>query len=474
MAMAAAPEKPRYKAVATSPLVSGEVELDVKEDSLMIASPLSALEVRYEDLASISPSGYDVVVRTDDLVVTLSRMGSWAEAFRESLSKSFRDAALKAFHEEGDPETAAAGFYRRSGPEGEEGFQTPMQVRKDCIMILPPDLGVRRLPLRFVVGVEKSGLSLTLVEAGGVRNEFTKLGGSLAPFTRAVEDALRGIATETTQELKRLCPLLDSTEAANLSRLMPQRRSASWSDLEASPKFTAALTERFGDSKAGRSLKAFLEMCGPENVFVGCESAKEEKAAAALPGMPGMAGMPDVSSLMKGGMPDMGSLMSGGPQDAKEGEEKKEEFTFRFIALAPDGNSASVEWSEDDVATYVYRTGGDGPGFVRKLDRAMEAIGLTREPIRLSDEDLRKSDNPSFRMAVRLDRDLKLARRSYVGRVIHSSEDSWRRKLQDIWSSGAEARGEVVKEAPWKCPGCGSALEPTVRFCRRCGRPTGR
>ena len=109
------------------------------------------------------------------------------------------------------------------------------------------------------------------------------------------------------------------------------------------------------------------------------------------------------------------------------------EYMAQAVSPFVNGEYAAVEFAEADSATFVYRTGGDFDGFARQLNRALEAIDFKREVIRLTDDELRKPENANYFMAAKRTAALGFIRSSFVGRVIHSSPDACKRKLQEFW-----------------------------------------
>jgi hypothetical protein len=178
-----------------------------------------------------------------------------------------------------------------------------------------------------------------------------------------------------------------------------------------------------------------------------------------------------------------------------------------LIAPSPDGQCAAVEFAEVDSATFVFRVptksqdfvgeggateradfgreateeaerslrrrGGDFDRFAKQLNRALEAINFKREVIRLSNEELRKPENADYYMAAKRTAALQFVRANFEGRVIHSSADSWKRKLTELWNSTA-AKADMaqiipVTSKPTFCGQCGAELAPGVKFCGTCG-----
>jgi hypothetical protein len=65
----------------------------------------------------------------------------------------------------------------------------------------------------------------------------------------------------------------------------------------------------------------------------------------------------------------------------------------------------------------------------------LEAIAFKREVIRLTNEELRKPENADYYMAAKRTTALQFIRANFIGRVIHTGADAWKRKLAEMWSS---------------------------------------
>jgi hypothetical protein len=110
-------------------------------------------------------------------------------------------------------------------------------------------------------------------------------------------------------------------------------------------------------------------------------------------------------------------------------------YLLWLIAPSPDGQFAAVEFCEANSATFVYRTGGNFPVFAGQLNRALEAIRFRREVIRLTDAELQKPENADYYMAAKRTAALQFIRSRFTGRIIHSSTESWKRKLLEQWKT---------------------------------------
>ncbi|MCL2149306.1 MAG: hypothetical protein FWH47_08230, partial [Methanomassiliicoccaceae archaeon] len=151
------------------------------------------------------------------------------------------------------------------------------------------------------------------------------------------------------------------------------------------------------------SYGAFKDLCGPGRVWVG----------------------------LKKNIP--------GREPAADGEQP-DPYLIWMIAPSPDGRHLAVEFAVkqgESAATFVYRVEGDVQRSAADLNRALEAIGFRREAIRLTDEELAAPGNEDYLMAAKRTASLRHVRSCFVGRAVHSSPESWRRKLEELWGGPA-------------------------------------
>lgn len=102
----------------------------------------------------------------------------------------------------------------------------------------------------------------------------------------------------------------------------------------------------------------------------------------------------------------------------------------RLLFLFRIGEKLVVETpSAEDTATYLFHLVDDEAGFVRRLCRALAAIQFRREPLYLSLASMATAPHDRYAEACRLLPELVAARRSFAGRAIHASLDSWKNEL---------------------------------------------
>jgi len=412
-----------YTAQTASPLIKGETKLKITEKSLILAGLFDVAEIPFAEINSISLADYVVIVNADGGNFVFSRLGNWCQPFFDSLLRAYNAAVLRSLFVKIDPIVTAKGGYSYSeAGESAEG-DAPVYVYENSVVMLPPDLSARRVPLCFADGLDKGEFELTIRLDSGENYTLTKLGYETGVFEKAVENQIRALREKTLSAVKEIDPSLQMTQASQLAKLVPQGAAASIGQFAGiAPSFVSALEEKIDGTRAKDYYKVFKEMCDPEKIYVGFR--KNEAA--------------DDSGEDAEGVEEMPAEFSEGVSDQISdteavAEEPPEPFLIWMIAPSPDGQFVAIEFAEKDAATFVYRTGGDAESFAMKLNRALEAIDFKREVIRLSDKELLKPENADYYMASKRTAALRFIRDSFVGRVIHSSPEAWRKKLKELW-----------------------------------------
>jgi hypothetical protein len=443
-----------YTAHATSPLVNGEVKLTINEAALTVAALYDVTEIPFAEMNMLTFVNYVVAICADSGEYAFTRMGEWGEWFYAALLDAYSKAVLRSLFVSGRPIATASGGYRYVEDGAAGSGSAPVHVYENCVVALPPDLSARRVALCFVTGLDKGEYALTLKLDTGESYTFSKLGHDTAPVEAAIEKQIRALREKTLATIKEIDPSLTAAQASQLVKLLPEGAAASFEQIaEVAPSFVTTVEGKLANTRAAESYQVFKELCNTTQIHVGFR--KSEVADGAIGGLGGtLGGLSDATA------DGEGETEAPAPDP----------YLFWLIAPSPDGRFAVVEFAEADSATFVYRTGGDFTVFARQLNRALEAIAFKREAIRLSGEELHKSENADCYMAVKRTTALQFVRANFVGRVIHSGVDSWKRKLTEMWGD-THIQSEPVEQKQY-CAQCGTELMIGMKFCGKCGAAT--
>lgn len=402
-----------YTGQVNSPQINGEAALCVEENGLALAALFDAHRIPYADVNAFEIRDYAVHIATEAGAFIITRLGNACEPFYDELYAAYNKKVRKALFVNGTPLLKAKGEYRYTENGATAKGSAPIEVYGDCILILPPNTQARRVPLCFVTAVEKGDFALTLRLDPGESYMFSRLGYDTAPFEDVLTKRLHALRKKVQENVKALDPALGPAQASLIARLMPEGLAARMGELAAAaPSVVLALEEKVKESRSAESYAVLKTVCAQEQIWVGIRKSFG-KWADAKTDTPGEEGAFDEPEDLAG--PD--------------GEEKTMVW---MIAPGEKGGVAAVEFAvsgDESAATFVYRFEGGFEAFARAFNRAVEAIGFKREVIRLSDAELNRPEYSEYAMAVRRNASLGFIRRSFAGRVIHSSPERWKRGL---------------------------------------------
>jgi hypothetical protein len=234
-----------------------------------------------------------------------------------------------------------------------------------------------------------------VLERGEDRLVLGKLGKKTDEAVGKLTGAVDALHTQSARALHDLFPFLGAEALRGLQRVMPEGRSASWSDLA---KIDARLPEALIARAVDEPLRPYFD-------------ALRERAA---------------------GAPFAGFKFVRAGEEESESEEAVPLFFWFFFPLP--GNLAAWEATTGTGrATYFFRTGGDLAGSVRRITRGLALINFRREPVYLPDDSLEQQ--PKFRryaIGARRLPELRELRAAYAGRAIHSTADEWLHKVNEL------------------------------------------
>ena len=425
-----------YTAQAVSPIVNGEVKLTIGVNALNATALFDAAEIAFAEINALSFADYAVTVKADSGDYAFSRMGQWAQPFYDSLLDAYNKAVLRCLFIKGSPIITAKGTYRYSEKDmsGGSGGSAPVHVYENSVVALPPDLTARRVPLCFVTAMDKGDYELTLTLGTGESYTYAKLGYDTAPFADAVEKQIRMLREKSLAAIKELDPSLTAAQASQLAKIMPQGAAAPFGQLAGiAPSFAAALEEKLSSTRAIEYYTVFKDLCDPAQIYIGFR--KNETADSG--GNP----LRELGGMVGGNAPANGN--TGGEEAEKAAPEP---YLLWLIVPSPDGQYAAVEFAEVDSATFIYKTCGGFDDFARQLNRALEAINFKREVIRMTDEELRRPENADYYMAAKRTASLQFVRSNFTGRLIHTSPESWKCKLIEMWIGTQAVTAQAISE----------------------------
>ncbi len=453
----------------TSSVVDGEGEVAVYKEGLTITTLFTAFFLSWAEVVQLDSSPYDVTIETKTTQYIFKSMGQDTEPFYRAVSAAYNQKVCKALFADGPPL-----FTTTSGG-------TPVAVYPQCVLRLPPNMHAQRVPLAFVNSFSEEAQEVVLGVQDGSTYTFARLGSDKGPFTKTIQKAIKTLREKSREAIFELDPSLNAEQTAALTNILPYGTAAPVDILQSiAPGFVAALESRIASSRATHSYEFFKSLDTREAVCIGFK--KKEGGGASTAAVEGSA---------EPGTKQPGIRQATVEQEAAEQEDARQEgvrqegvspggvspevvtqevgtqataaqataaqkgfsetqntssreptalhdepYTIWMIAPAPRKKVCAVEFAgetEEAAATFVYQYEQSWEEFVLELNMALDAIDFKRQIITMSEEDLAKPENIDARMAVERNKNLQRVRNSCIGRVIHSNQSAWQKKIAGLF-----------------------------------------
>jgi hypothetical protein len=259
-----------------------------------------------------------------------------------------------------------------------------------------------RIPLGIVAGVREEGLNVAVeLDDGGVWT-FSALARSRDPFRNALSRGLDALQTRMQEALRAAFPALDPASIPALSMLFKDGRTVFKDEAEsASPGLWAALEKAWAASEAVETYAALASRAKDSPIAFGIKH--------------GLWGDLDGDYLFCL-IPGLGELLS-----------------WESTRLGPKEESGETE----GLATYFFRreAGGEWKREVHALALRLLMINFRREPIYLAQDKLEDATHAQTARAVRHLEALRILRKQFSGRAIHTTPEGWRKSVETIITS---------------------------------------
>jgi hypothetical protein len=402
---------------AAEQTVRGTARLST-EDLSLCGQGLS-LNLKLRDILEVKAEDYQIqlsLINGEDL--KLSQLGYRYEDFLESLyfwrqevllqdmlmQEKFLKPDINAHYELMNMADTAEGFLS-SGKGRVRLFET-------AVVLLPEQADPLRFPYSLLSTVREEDYCVILETEYQEILKLSMLGARRDFLLRELEAAEERLTAETTSLLEEVIPGIDSTLLAKAAKLLKDGQAVSKQKLDA---LHPSLWVQFANKILNSPLKdefLFLKSISQENHI---SFGVKKGLMGDLTGVYLWALFPVFSSdpQKPGNAVIMETL-------AAAGEKKMATYVFRLLSRS--------EYPKCS-AEVLTKAAGD---FTAKFNRCMTAINFRREPIYLTDAQLKEPAYSKYLYSLQKLPLLRELRSIYLGRIIHSAFDSWQSRVQDI------------------------------------------
>ncbi|MDO9557113.1 MAG: hypothetical protein Q7J82_05970 [Coriobacteriia bacterium] len=407
----------------------GEVRLD--EESISILPDFNeAFRITFRDIAKAVPNDYKIrLALASGGFIEVFDLGYHYEDFLRILGNLCNDVLLEdllmedslkksgveahfAYFEDGNIET-------RSGECGLSLYET-------ALVIIPNGEEPVRIPYTLVDEVIDQDHTLTVTTDIGERFVLSMMGAQFDSVKQVLSDVMNELSLKVQSSLKELVPKAGPLVIRQAARLMREGRAARRIDLE---KISPALWTE---------LEKMLSVAGVEQEYEFLKSLgqKERMCIGLKRGLLGDLTGEYIWFLIPIYGEDSKVAGNAIAMESASLEESagKATYFFRVIGREEYARSDSQKSLDEEVDAAI-----------KNINRCMLAINFRREPVYLSDERLTEPRYRKYQYAIEKIPELKILRKLFIGRIVHSSVEQWQQNVLDLLTFNVNSRDDDEK-----------------------------
>lgn len=439
-------------------LNSGECQADLGEDSLSLQPESgNALFISLRDILEISAGDYKInLLLSANERLDLFNLGYDYEDFLRILNEQRNNLILKdmlvteklAMKSDVEADYIYADESSQKKLEG----KCTLRLYETSLVVMPEKAEIMRIPISDISGFSKKDYTLVLSTELGERLVFSMMGADLDPFTKALSEADNKLRLKVQSLLKEILLEIDTATIRKVAEFMKEGRLAKRSDIEAvSPKLWTALENRLGTIGIKEEYDFLKSMSQQEKICIGIKRG----LIGELTGDYFWFFVPiySIDPKKPGNAVAMAAYSSKTTSSEQHsGEETSAEDTSSENTSSEEPSSEQTPEEDASVegggkATYFFRivSRNDYPKFksleelhkefdklAKRMSRCMTDINFRREPIYLPDERLDEPKYLKYKFALMRSPSLRILRSLFIGRVIHSSPERWKKDVTDL------------------------------------------
>ncbi len=454
------------KGTGGNELAKGQAGVQLEKENISILPKLGeAIYFQLIDIISVSSKDYKVSMRlTSDEELTIFDLGYRYEDFIANLFKLRNEMMIKyLLMEEPLRKSEIHAKLRYVGELGKETqIDCELRLYETSLIVLPITDDPIRIPFGDISQTEPKDYSLTVSTELGERFVFSAMGSEFDNTVEALSESMNVLTSKSQSTIKDLLPAADPLTVRKVSRFLKEGRAAKKSDIEPiSDEFWNELERKIASAGLGKEydyLKSLLkhqsklaiglkrglmgDLTGdyiwilvpiydkdpkrPGNV-IALESAKLESSI-------------DAENNSENSQHDSDLQTKVSFEEEKTDGAKNGNATY-FFRIMPRGEYSKLE-EKDDLADLHTKV----DNLISRMNRLMLDINFRREPIYLTDDRLKEEKRyQKYRYAAAKIPSLQTLRSLFIGRVIHSSFEQWKRDVSDLLAFNVSTQDDNLK-----------------------------
>ena len=424
---------PTIMECAASYLFTGDDDQPISQggcDLLLDAEKLTVLPgsgdpllIPYRDIIQLLKSAYKININlVSEEKLTISNLGFKFEDFFRTFSNLNNEVILKdllmneTIHKSGV--FADLGYAGADKSEKAMG-QCELRIYETGAVIISSEGNFIRIPYNDLARIHVDNYKLILDTDYDDSYVFSKMGKELDVCFKLLNDLIKALSVKTQLSLQELLPVFDSSIIRKIAKLMKDGRAARHMDIDAIyPGIWAVLENKLDEFGVKEEYQYLSSLGQAGRICIGMKRGLMGDLTAEYIWF-----LVPIYNL-DGTQPGNAIAMEA---TAMEGNGKA---TYCFKITDP--KIYRNFKSEEELQVAVDKS-------LKQLNRDLITINFRREPIYLTDAQLKSTTYVAYRRAVSKVPALQELRRLFIGRVIHNSPEQWKEAITLLLKSNVNA-----------------------------------
>ena len=383
----------------------------------------------FRDILEITEEDYKInLTLTSKEKLTLYNLGYHFEDFSRVFSGLRNEVLIK--------DMLMDEKLRKSVPEAEFLYSDENAVEKQkgkcevrlyetALIIIPEKGEITRIPYSDILEISGEDYAISLLIESRGKIIFSRIGREFDPFKKALSDAMNELSLKIQISIKELLPQADPSILRKAGRLMREGRAAKKGEIESvSPELWKALEKKLETAGMKEEYEFLRSLSRQEKICIGFKRG----LLGDLTGEYIWFLIPLYSTNPK----EPGNAVA--MEAASEEDSGKATYFFRMVSRKDYRNFRNIE----DLDT-------EADNFIKKINRCMIAINFRREPVYLAKEKLEEPQYSKYKFSIRKLPELQFLRDFFIGRVIHTSPQQWKKDAEDLLKFNISTENEKSK-----------------------------
>ncbi|MGM0406159.1 MAG: hypothetical protein ACQEQM_08470 [Thermoplasmatota archaeon] len=411
-------------------IANGEAEVRLEEENISILPKFGeSLFFSLRDILEVSKKDYKIFLTlTSKEKLTIFNLGYKYEDFLRVLMRLRNEILLEdmLIHETLKKSGVKGNFVHldEDGKELKKG-KCELRLYETAIVVIPEKGEIERIFYSDISKIQDEDYSLTLTSELGGRFVFSSIGRQYDPFKKSLSDAMNELSLKVQSTLKELLPSTGPSMIRRASKIMKEGKVAKRSELEAiSPDLWKELEKKVEATEVKEEYNFLKFIAQRKKMCIGLKRGLMGELTGEYIWF--LIPIYSTDSDEPGNAVVMEAISSEGGGKAT--------YFFRIVSRVNYPNYDNIEELHEEV-----------DDLIKKINHCMRAINFRREPIYLPDEKLDEPRYKKYRFAIAKIPELKELRRLFIGRIIHTSDEQWKKDAMDLLKFNVSTHDDGAK-----------------------------